>query len=104
MNDNERKKLEKSIKDYLDTIKEVGGKEQVPNFIDMMTGLLVASGDKRAIISQLEYEIMEMLQNIVEKHVLIRNSNDETLDKIELFFTDIKNQIIDFSNELKNNY
>lgn len=91
----------KEIRDFMDNMEKTAGKESTIRFIQTMLGLMSTSGFKPATIEITRISIHDLIQEIMTKYVLIKNENKETLNKIEIFFDDIKNQIINFSDSLE---
>lgn len=92
---------EKEIRDFMDNMEKTSGEESTIMFIQSTLGLMSASGFKPATIEMTRIAIFDLIREIMNKYVLIKNENEETLNKIEIFLNDIKNQIINFSDSLE---
>lgn len=94
-------KNEKEIRDFIDNMEKTSGKESTDMFIQSMLGLMSTSGFKPATIEMTRIAIHDLIHEIMTKYVLIKNENEKTINKIEIFLDDIKNQIINFSDSLE---
>ena len=71
--------------------------------MNIMLEMMASKGYKPAKIQILQNEITDLIQyNIMEKYIIIYETNEEILNQTEAFFQNIKEQIIDFSDKLLN--
>lgn len=102
MNEKElENELNKKLEKYLNDMTKRVGKENMDIFISSALGMMSSMGFKPANIQILQNEIHDLIQeNLMKKYALELNCDESKLDKIEDFLKNIKEQTVDFINEL----
>jgi len=90
---------EEKMNDKIDEMKKKMGRDNLLNFADFMLEMMIASGDKNAMLLKKSQETIKALQKIQNESTEIKD--EEILEDVINFLDDLKNKIDIYYKSLK---